>query len=257
MSSGSPVRRGAGRGRVLAATLVAGGLSAASHRTAAVLWRMPGVQPNGVEIVQRRDLNHERPLAVVHQVRWLTDAHVRDLGGIPVVAPAPTLFQLSAREHPLLVERLMEHALDEKLVTTVALAQTAEELCRKGRAGSALFRSLVLERGEGYVALASDLEARFLRLIRKAGLPEPARQVNAGGEAWIARVDFLYRWARLIIELDGRKHHTQLLARRRDRLRSVELTRAGFRVIPFTWSDLCDEPEWVIAVLRDLLVLAA
>lgn len=54
-------------------------------------------------------------------------------------------------------------------------------------------RRMLEERSEGYIAPASELEARFLALIRSAGLPEPVRQHNVGDERrWLGRSDYAY-----------------------------------------------------------------
>ena len=64
----------------------------------------------------------------------------------------------------------------------------------------------------------SELEARFVDLIRSAGLPEPIRQMNVGDESdWIGRVDFAYPAVNLLVELDGRRHHSAKLDLEADR----------------------------------------
>ena len=88
-------------------------------------------------------------------------------------------------------------------------------------------------------------------------VPHPVRQLAAGGEQPVGRVDFAYRSARLLIELDSRKHHTALSDRENDRRRDNELMAAGWRVIRITWWDLVNEPERVVALLRTALAAAA
>ena len=242
---------------VMSAVLVAGGLAAASHRTAGALWQMPGMRERGVEIVQRRGRHHARPLAIVHEAPWLEERHIRTLDSIPVVVPAVALFQLAGCLHPARVARLVDDSLSRRLVDDRALAITAFELCRKGRPGSKLYRALVDERGSGYVAPASELEAMFRRLLRQAGLPMPEFEVNLGGERWIGRVDAVFRQARLVVELDSRRHHSSLLDQEADAIRDAELVRAGWRVIRIRYDRLVNDPHAVIALLRDLLRPAA
>ncbi|MDQ4133848.1 MAG: endonuclease domain-containing protein [Actinomycetota bacterium] len=119
-------------------------------------------------------------------------------------------------------------------------------------------RILLNERGEGYVAPASDLERAFLELCRAAGLEEPEKQVNVGDEeSWIARVDFAYPRVKLLIELDGRRNHSALLDADADRRKGHRLIAAGWKVVRFTWGDLKERPSEVIATLRQLLAAAA
>lgn len=243
------------RQRAMAMTMQHEGLTVVSHRSAAALWELPRMKEQGrVHITQRREISHDRPMPWIHQAPWLRDEHVQHVDGIPVMAPAPLLFQLAASEHPRYVERLMDHALTEPLVSAAALKATAVALCRKGRPGTRLFRELVEERTTpGYVATASELEALFLRIIRQAGLPEPVKQQNVGGRYWVARVDFMYPLLKLVIELDGRRYHTALLDRERDERRDNELVRSGLRVVHLTWKQLTRERAWVVELVDDLL----
>ena len=73
-------------------------------------------------------------------------------------------------------------------------------------------RRLLADRSDGYIPPASETEARFRDLVREAGLPDPVRQLDVGDdEAWIGRVDVAYPPARLLIELDSRRHHSSKL----------------------------------------------
>ena len=241
--------------RALAMTLQHGGLTVLSHRSAAALWGMPGMKQRGrIHVTQRPELSHGRPMPRIHQASWLGPDHVREVDGIPVVAPAPLLFQLAGTEPQRYVERLMDYALMKPLVTPRSLDRAVLDLCRKGRPGSKAFRELVAERTtEGYVATASELEAAFLRIIRAEGLPEPVKQQNVGGRYWVARVDFAFPPLPVIFELDGRRYHTALLDKERDRIRDIELVRAGRTAVHLTWRDLTKRRAWLIELLRDLL----
>jgi len=242
------------RQRALGMVLQSDGLTVVSHRSAAALWRMPGMKEQGrVHVTQLRTHSHERPMPRIHQAPWLTEEHVRHVDGIPLMAPAPLLFQLAASEHRRYVERLIDHALMKPLVSPRSLDAAVDALCRKGRPGTRVFRELVAERTtEGYVATASELEAEFLRIIRSEGLPEPVKQQNVGGTYWIARVDFTYPPLPVVFELDGRRYHTALLDRDRDQRRDNELVRSGRSVVHLKWRELKKERQWVVGLLRDL-----
>src|SRR5690606_18651631 len=106
------------------------------------------------------------------------------------------------------------------------------------------------ERGGEYVAPESELERRFLALVRNHGLPEPERQVDLGDDEWIGRVDFLFRGARIVVEVDGAEFHDGLLDRRRDEKRDARLAAAGWYVLRFRWSDVVDRPNRVAQAIR-------
>ena len=92
----------------------------------------------------------------------------------------------------------------------------------------------------------SELERRFLDLVRSASLPSPVTNGLVDGY----EVDFHWPDARLIVETDGRETHATPLAFERDRERDLELTLAGWRVIRITWRQLRDAPERIVALLR-------
>ncbi len=115
-------------------------------------------------------------------------------------------------------------------------------------------RELLAARGAGYVAPASELEARFIDLVRRAGLPEPRRQLPAGDERHlVGRVDCAYPRANLLVELDSRRHHTSLLDRDSDRARDNRLVVGGWRVVRFSWDDVVSEPDGVTSALKAVL----
>jgi very-short-patch-repair endonuclease len=96
-----------------------------------------------------------------------------------------------------------------------------------------------------------ELEARFLKLVRDAGLPEP--EVNASFAALDHEpyeVDFYWPSYCLGVETDGWETHRTRSAFERDRRKDTALTATGDRVVRCTWR--CDERE-VLAHLRSLL----
>lgn len=168
------------RARVLTAVLHVGHGAVASHRSAAALHGLPGFTLDDVDIV--RPGPHgiaAAPYGIVR--RAALDGHTTTVDGIPATSAARTLFDLAATEHPRRVERALDNALAMRLTSVAAV----DLLVRgsRGRNGVKLMRSLIDARRRDYVHPASELEARFLTLVRQAGLPEPARQVAAGGAA--------------------------------------------------------------------------
>jgi very-short-patch-repair endonuclease len=97
----------------------------------------------------------------------------------------------------------------------------------------------------------SELEERFLALVRDAGLPEP--EVNA--EVGPYEIDFLWRAQRLAVELDGWSFHSDRAAFEDDRRRDADLVARGFRVIRITWREL--ENNAVAVPARIAAALAA
>jgi Transcriptional regulator, AbiEi antitoxin/Protein of unknown function (DUF559) len=90
--------------------------------------------------------------------------------------------------------------------------------------------------------------------IATAGLPMPVPQHNIFDRGrWIARVDFCWPQARLILECDGYEFHHDREAFERDRRRWTALTRAEWKVVVVTWRDVVGEPTYLVELIADLL----
>jgi hypothetical protein len=100
----------------------------------------------------------------------------------------------------------------------------------------------------------SWLERRFLELLRGAGLPRPECQVVfSENSRVIARVDFLFRSSRLVIEVSGRKGHVTDAERLKDAHRRNALQRAGYTVLEFLTTDVVRNPAYVMEEIRQVL----
>ena len=146
--------------------------------------------------------------------------------GIPVTKPAGTLEDL--------------HRTFPRSVFSAALRQA---------------EFLRLPIGKGVVAdhTRSELEARFLALVRLRRLPRP--EVNARVDRFV--VDFLWRRERLIVEVDGWESHGTRSAFEEDRARDARLRLRGFDVLRFTWRQLEEDSPAVARAIRALLHAAA
>ena len=91
----------------------------------------------------------------------------------------------------------------------------------------------------------SELERRFLKLVRTAGLLEPV--VHRHSESH--RVDFHWPAARLVVETDGRGIHDNPHAFEEDRRRDLDLELAGIHVIRLSWRQIDEEPERIARLL--------
>ena len=98
----------------------------------------------------------------------------------------------------------------------------------------------------GAVFTRSELEERFLAICDRHGLPRP--NVNTRIEG--SEVDFAWRDARLIVEVDGHAYHRSPSAFENDRARDVTLAVAGWTVLRFTWAQVTGRPAWVAGAIR-------
>ena len=102
------------------------------------------------------------------------------------------------------------------------------------------------------------LERRFLQLVRLAGLPRPRTQVvHRKNGRHVARVDFLFDEAGVVIEVTGRLGHSTPTERARDAQRRNEFQDIGRRVYEYTWEDVTRGPMYVTRTLIQRLRLVA
>ena len=95
----------------------------------------------------------------------------------------------------------------------------------------------------------SELERRFLRLVRRSGLPLPetGRRVNG------FKVDFYWPDLGLVVETDGLRYHRTPAQQARDRIRDHAHLAAGLTPLRFTRAQVRFEPGHVEATLASVV----
>jgi very-short-patch-repair endonuclease len=237
--------------RALAAVLAAGDGAALSHRSAAALHRLPGFSIEPLTVSVPRDRRRSLEGVRLEESLALPEHHLQVVDAVPCTTVARTLFDLCGDVHAGRAERALDTALARCMVTVPTLRRMLDDLAEHGRSGTVLLRDLLNERGERYVAPESELEVRLIELARRFGLPEPERQVDLGDDgSWIGRVDFVFRKARVVVEVDGAAFHDGLLDRRHDEDRDARLRAAGWTVLRFCWGDVVNHPHAVAQAIR-------
>ena len=229
--------------------------SAVSHRSAARLHGIGRFPEGPIDIAEPGRPHHlERP-ASPHSTTSLPAAHLTTIDGLVVTNLARTVFDLAGlvsrkrwlRGWPSLTEGAVERALDDAFNAGLrhddAIAML-DALGGRGRGGTVLFRRMLDDRGEGYVATETELEDLVVAVLDRYGAPAPVRQRTVGNtEAPVGRVDFVYPLPRVVVEADGRKHHSELLDRERDLWRDLELAASGYVVVRVTHRQLTRAPK--------------
>jgi very-short-patch-repair endonuclease len=236
---------------ILASTLAGGRRATASHRAAAWLWRLRGIEDPFVEITV--PCGQPGPAGVtVHRTSTLASIDLSRTQRVPVTTPARTLLDLGAVVSANVVESALEDALMRRLVTFSLLNATIERLGGPGRRGAGVLRQLVEERDPATAPTQSVLEDALLRVLRRGGLPEPVRQYQVGG----VRLDAAYPERRLGIEADSRIWHGGRLDVQRNSDKANLLVAHGWRVLRFTHGDLRRRAAYVVDAVGRELVLA-
>jgi very-short-patch-repair endonuclease/predicted transcriptional regulator of viral defense system len=238
-------------GRWMAAVLAGGNGAILSHQAAGELWRLRRRReaiPTTVEIsIPHRRGGRPRPGLTMHRVPTLRPAETTVREGIPVTSVPRTILDLGT----VLPRRQLERTIDEAERLNLCNEEDLERIVAEhfGRAGAGALAALLREHRAGSTATRNDFEERFLALCRKHRLPQP--EVNAPLLDYI--VDFLWRSARLVAELDGRATHHTRRAFQADRDRDGRLAVAGYRVLRFTWWDVTRRPAVVADRVRRML----
>jgi very-short-patch-repair endonuclease len=228
------------RGQWMAAVLSCGPDAVLSHGSAGVLWEILEREPWRMAVSVPAGTMRRRPGLVVHRRDLRADDITRH-HGIPVTTPISTLVDLAARLPPERLEAAVNAADKHDLVDPEALRRVLEALPR--RPGVAALRTL-LDR-HTFALTDSELERRFMRLVRRAGLPQPRTGCALNG----FKVDFYWADLALVVETDGLRYHRTPAQQARDAARDQTQAAAGLTPLRFTHSQVCFEPSDVEATL--------
>jgi very-short-patch-repair endonuclease len=162
--------------------------------------------------------------------------------GILVTTPACTIVDLARGLSDSRLERCINEAVNRDLTTPDKLRSEAAAMPRRFGAR----RVVALLDRDTFVATETMLEQRFLRIVRRAGLPLPQTQRRLPG----GRVDFYWPELGLVVEADSLRFHRTPLQQRRDALRDQTHFKAKLRTLRFTHWQIWHEPEYVGSILR-------
>src|SRR3954447_17366711 len=222
------------RGLWMAAVLACGPDAALSHSSAAALWQLRRAE---VRIEVCAPTARRRPGVVLHRGEREITRHQ----GIPVTSPTCTLVDLAARLDREPLEAAINEADKLGLVDPETLRMNLAKLDR--RPGLANLRR-VLDR-QTFTLTDSELERRFLPMVRRVGLPRPLTRERVNG----FKVDFYWPELGLVVETDGLTYHRTPAQQARDRLRDQTHAAAGLTPLRFTRAQVRFEPAHVERIL--------
>jgi very-short-patch-repair endonuclease len=233
------------------AVLACGDGTLLSHDSAAALWGIRHVKsgnqgeqarPRAIHVSVSATRSPRRTGIRVHRRSDLSQSEGGVCQGIPVTTPARTLIDLATLHSSDELEAWVNTADKRALIDPETLRWEIEK--RRGMHGAAALRA-VLDR-DTFRLTDSELERRFLRIVRQAGLRDPLTQQWVNGY----RVDFYWPRLGLIVETDGLRYHRTATQQSRDRVRDQTHIAAGLTVLRFTHAQVAFEPESVISTLR-------
>jgi hypothetical protein len=194
------------------------------------------------EVIAPTERNVEGVLT--SRCKRLDERDVETVNRIRVTTVPRTIVDLAGRMSAAALARLC-HEAGVRYRTTPRHVMVVLER-RPNSPGAKKLRRVML--GDEPVTL-SKLERRFLQLLREAGLPLPVMNRVAGGR----RVDCRWPGVKLTVELDSYTYHGSRYAWEQDHQRRREAHARGDEFRRYTWADVFEDPEPMLAELRGLL----
>ena len=225
-------------GRLAAALFYAGIGSALDNLTAAWWAGLVKLEPDMVHVSapgKRRSLPEVR----VHCRRKVPRVLHK---GLPLTPPTQTLLDIANELEFDDLRRALAQAEYLRLVTL----EEVEKVLGRGKPGATKLRAALECHRPQLAHTRSKLEEKFVLLCERHLLTHPVLNV------WIAGhlVDAVWREHKIVVELDSRLAHSTSRAIENDHRRDMDLRAAGFIVLRYTWRQLHDEPQRVVADLR-------
>lgn len=237
-------------GRVVAAVMSVAP-AAASHLTAAALWRITDPSAGAIHVTAAQSRRPRCRIIIHRAVLPAEDLEIVD--GIPTTSVSRTLLDLSVTSQESFVRRLLKQA---EFLNLTSAAELVRILGRYPRRRGRRVLARIVER---YAASAgrtrSEFEDRFLEFCMQRGLPLPETNVALEIRGRRVEVDCVWESRKLIVELDGYHAHSSASAFHDDRARDRALIAAGWSPMRITWAQFHHEPDALEAELRDTLKL--
>lgn len=227
---------------------VLGTRSPLSYTSAGQWWDMDVPDDGHVHITRFDRRRLDWPAGVrVHRVAIDETCVVRHRG-LWVTTRSETVLDCMGWLSPGRAAVLGDRALQQGWLTTAHVTRRLEN--SPGRWGNRQLRRLALRLGDRAHA---ESERRLHAILRRAGISGWVPHLNVVVAGRRYELDVALPDARIAIEVDGYAYHSGDDRFQRDRTRQNALVGAGWRVLRFTWTDLADRPDYVIAQILQLL----
>lgn len=224
-----------------------------SHESAAEFHGLSYVQTGLATVLVHSQTTHEFPGVIVRRCHDLLPEDTEPLQGLPVTTVPRTIVDLAAIVSARNLEAVLDDAVAAQKVSMEAVAEVAAAVGRSGKPGTRKLREVLDSRlGPEHRGTLLERKGNALLLTIDADhlifeCPIPWRPDK--------RFDAAYPDGQLAIEWDSRRWHLQASAFDRDRARDREAIVNGWRVLRFTWEDVTERPEEVVATVRRALQL--
>lgn len=221
------------------ATVWAFGDNAVASGLAAAWWHgLTNFAPKDVEVTTPRNgSGRKRPGARLRR-RDLAAADIIERRGLSLTSLPLTALEAAVRGtgNRAVMDRALQREAELRALWTTHLRN-------KGRYGSPAARVLLQAAADG---ARSEAERILTRLLRAARITGWRSNVRVGEYI----IDVAFRVEKVAIEVDGWAFHSDQKSFQNDRERQNRIALGGWQVLRFTWLDLTEYPERVIATVR-------
>lgn len=220
-----------------------------SRHAAAALWELRTAPTGPIDVTAPGKRTHRGIRC--HVARRFDPRDRTTIDGIPVTSLNRTLLDEAEVLSPQRLRSMLEAVQRRDLLNLESLQAL---LARSpGRRGVKPLRAALALLHDEAPWTQSELERRFLELIRAAGLPEPQANVVVEGVV----VDFFWPAQRLVVEVDGYRFHKAKRTFEDDRRRDAKLQIAAVRVLRVTHQRIAAEANALLDDLHRLLRLGS
>ncbi len=223
-----------------------------SHQSAARIHGWEVFTKGPITVTVHTRTTHEFPGVLVRRAHDIQASHITKVGALPTTNVARTCIDLAAVVSPGWFADAVDDLVATDRVDLEVLAAVAADVCRRGRPGSSMIKAYLAQRLVSPPS-GSALERRGRALLETAGLPRPTSEF-AMPWAPRRRFDDAYPDHMVAIEWDSRRYHMRMDAFEADRRRDRMATIQGWKVLRFTWKDVTETPEVVVAAVSSLLL---
>lgn len=221
--------------------------SALSGRSALLLHGLPGGSVADPHLAVTGPRSVRSAVAQIHRSPLAATMRV---DGFRVVTAEQALFDVAGEATLIELERIIDHALLEGRASLGRFQDRLAVFDSARLPGIGKLRTLIAERGDGFVVPESELERYLKRVLALAGVPDLVFQAHPPWRPGDRRrFDAMSVSWRIIFEADGRLWHSRMTDMERDRRRDQEAAAHGYLVMRFTWAQLTDHVQETVALI--------
>lgn len=226
-----------------------------SHESAARLHGVDGFPLAGATVSVPVRRSNRFAGVTVHQLTDLHPDQTMTVSGMTVTNGARTIIDLAAINHGVRhLAATMDQVVRMGITTYDEVADLLDSLARKGKPGVKRLRNVLAPRLASAHVSDSILESHLFDVLVDGGLPPPTTQFRP---SWLrkvnGRVDLAYPKQEILVEGDSLRWHGTPEAFQLDRTRDNLAALAGWISLRYTWEDITQRPERVVAEVTEAL----